>query len=68
MENNGSAFHSCVELRCHCISAVAENAGKLLEREEFVVPREFVCTRNRCTGKVIMELMPDEADDLRTAD
>ena len=61
VKHDGGAFYPGVELRGHCIDAVAENACELFEGKKFVIPRELVCTRDGSSGEIVVELVPDEA-------
>ena len=57
----GRTFHLRVHLPSHTADARREHVGKLLQRQQLVVPRELICPRNARSRHVVVELMPDDA-------
>ena len=61
IEHQRSAAHLGVEIASYSAHRGGENACKLLEAQQFIVPRKFIGTRKAGAGEVVVKLVPNKS-------
>ena len=61
IEHQRSAAHLGVEIASYSAHRGGENACKLLEAQQFIVPRKFIGTRKTGAGEVVVKLVPNKS-------